>query len=176
MSTGLDDEVDVLPFERPLVRTAVPGPESRTLLERQEQRESSVRSYPRRLPVAIRRGAGSYVEDLDGNVFIDFLNGAGALPLGHSHPELIEAVQRQVELLSMALDFPTEPKDEFTSTQLRLLPEPMRARTKVQFCGPTGANAVDAALKLCKTATGRADVITFHGAFHGSSHSALTLT
>src|SRR5438094_1194136 len=119
------DQAAVTLREWPSVRTSVPGPLSARLLERQARHESSVRSYPRNLPIAIRRGAGSYVEDLDGNVFIDFLAGAGALPLGHSHPEVVEAVQRQVELLSMALDFPTEPKDEFTSTQLRLLPEPM---------------------------------------------------
>lgn len=166
----------MLPFERPLVRTAVPGPESRALLERQEQRESSVRTYPRRLPVAIRRGAGSYVEDLDGNVFVDFLTGAGALPLGHSHPELIEAVQRQLPLLTHALDFPTLVRDEFITEQLSMLPETMRSSMRIEFCGPSGADAVDAALKLCKTATGRSDIISFHGAFHGSSHAAMTVS
>lgn len=164
------------PFDVPLVRTELPGPRSAKLLANQERHESNARSYPRNLPIAIKRGAGSYVEDMDGNVFIDFLAGAGSLPLGHSHPEVVEAVQRQVALLAMALDFPTEPKDEFTATQLALLPEAMRGRMKIQFCGPTGANAVDAALKLCKTATGRTDIITFHGAFHGSSHSAMALT
>ncbi len=98
------------------------------------------------------------------------------LALGHSHPEVVEVVQRQVPLLITALDFPTEPKDEFTTTQLSLLPESMRERTKIQFCGPAGENAVDAALKLCKTATGRADVVTFHGGFHGSTHTAMALT
>ncbi len=164
------------PLDAPLVQTPIPGPRSAEYLARQAAHESNARSYPRNLPIAIKRGAGSYVEDMDGNVFIDFLAGAGALPLGHSHPEVVEAVQRQVGLLAMALDFPTEPKDEFTSTQLSVLPEAMRGRTKIQFCGPTGANAVDAALKLCKTATGRTDIVAFHGAFHGSSHSAMALT
>jgi diaminobutyrate-2-oxoglutarate transaminase len=163
-------------LDAPLVLTDVPGPRSAELLANQERRESNARSYPRNLPIAIKRGEGSYVEDLDGNVFIDFLAGAGALPLGHSHPEVVEAVRRQVGQLAMALDLPTEPKDAFTELQLSLLPPSMRSRSKIQFCGPTGANAVDAALKLCKTATGRSDVIAFHGAFHGSSHSALTLT
>ncbi len=163
-------------FDAPLVRTELPGPLSAKLLANQERLESNARSYPRNLPIAIKRGAGSYVEDVDGNVFIDFLAGAGALPLGHSHAEVVEAVQRQVALLAMALDFPTVPKDEFTATQFELLPEAMRGKTKIQFCGPAGANAVDAALKLCKTATGRSDVISFHGAFHGSTHSAMALT
>src|SRR5581483_6007965 len=146
------------------------------MLARQEARESNARSYPRNLPIALARGLGSYVEDVDGNVFIDFLMSAGVLALGHSHPEVVQAVQRQVELLVTGLDFPTEPKDDFTSLQLSLLPDGMRDRMKIQFCGPAGENAVDAALKLCKTATGRADVVTFHGGFHGSTHSALALT
>lgn len=168
-------ETDV-PFAAPSVRTPVPGPRSASLLERQEQWESNVRTYPRRLPVALSRGLGSYVEDVDGNVFVDFLTGAGALPLGHSHPEVVEAVQRQLSLLTHALDFPTPVKEEFISTQLSTLPEGMRSSMRIQFCGPSGADAVDAALKLCKTATGRSSIIAFQGAFHGSSHAAMTVS
>ena len=163
-------------LDAPSVTGELPGPASARALARQDARESNARSYPRNLPIAIARGSGSYIEDLDGNVFIDFLMSAGTLSLGHSHPEVVEAVQRQVPLLITGLDFPTEPKEEFTSTLLSLLPEGMRDRTKIQFCGPAGANAVDAALKLCKTATGRADIVSFHGGFHGSTHSALALT
>jgi diaminobutyrate-2-oxoglutarate transaminase len=146
------------------------------LLERQEQRESNARTYPRRLPIAIKRASGSYVEDLDGNVYIDFLTGAGVLALGHNHPEVVEAVHKQLDVFCHGLDFPTEVRDEFVSTQLSLLPEAMRDRMKIQFCGPTGANAVDAALKLCKTATGRAEIVAFQGAFHGSTHAAMAVT
>ena len=85
-------------------------------------------------------------------------------------------MHRQLDVFCHGLDFPTEVKDEFVSTQLSLLPEAMRDRMKIQFCGPAGANAVDAALKLCKTATGRGDVVAFQGAFHGSSHSAMAVT
>ncbi len=161
---------------QPSVRTPLPGPASKPLLDRQEQRESNARTYPRRLPIAIKRASGSYIEDLDGNIFIDFLTGAGVLALGHNHPEVVAAVHRQLDVFCHGLDFPTEVKDEFVSTQLSLLPESMRDRMKIQFCGPAGANAVDAALKLCKTATGRGDVISFQGAFHGSSHSAMAVT
>src|SRR3954467_12976344 len=103
---------------RPSVRTEIPGPRSAALLERQGRRESRARTYPRRLPIALARGEGAYVEDVDGNVFIDFLNGAGALPLGHSHPALLEVVHRQLETLVHGLDFPTEAKDAFVSAQL----------------------------------------------------------
>lgn len=162
--------------QRPSVLSSIPGPLSSQLLERQGLYESSVRTYPRGLPIAIGRGLGSYVEDLDGNVFIDFLTGAGAVPLGHSHPEIIEAISRQLPLLTHGLDFPTEIRDEFMSTQLSMLPQEMRSRMRIEFCGPGGADAVDAALKLCKTATGRSDIIAFQGAFHGCSHLAMTVT
>jgi diaminobutyrate-2-oxoglutarate transaminase len=171
------DELDNEPLlDEPSVSTALPGPMSAALLERQGERESSARTYPRRLPIAIHRGQGSYVEDLDGNVFIDFLNGAGALPLGHSHPELLEAIARQLPALTHGLDFPTEAKDEFAALQLAMLPDEMQGRTRIAFCGPTGANAVEAALKLCKTATGRGEIISFHGSYHGGSHGAMAVS
>jgi diaminobutyrate-2-oxoglutarate transaminase len=146
------------------------------LLARQERRESNARTYPRHFPFAIAEGAGSFVRDLDGNVFIDFLAGAGVLSLGHNHPELVAAATEQMGVFTHGLDMPTPVKDAFTDAQLAMLPASMRDRMKIQFCGPTGANAVEAALKLCKTATGRSDVVSFQGGFHGSSHAAMALT
>jgi diaminobutyrate-2-oxoglutarate transaminase len=113
---------------------------------------------------------------VDGNVFIDFLTGAGVLSLGHNHPELVDVVSKQLSSFTHGLDFPTPAKDAFIEAQLSMLPEPMQSRTKIHFCGPTGANAVDAAIKLCKTATGRGDIIAFQGGFHGSSHVAMAVT
>lgn len=156
--------------------TEVPGPRSRTLLDRQAARESNARSYPGRLPIAIRRAQGSFIEDMDGNVFIDFLSGAGVLPLGHSHPELADIASAQLAEFVHGLDFPTPAKDSFTERQLGRLPEAMRRRMKIHFCGPTGANAVEAAIKLCKTATGRSEIITFRGGFHGCTTGAMSVT
>ncbi|MFJ6750704.1 MULTISPECIES: diaminobutyrate--2-oxoglutarate transaminase family protein [unclassified Streptomyces] len=163
-------------YRAPSVSGELPGPRSRELLDRQSRRESNARTYPRRLPLAIRRAAGSFVEDLDGNVFLDFLSGAGVLSLGHSPPEPLAAAHRQLDELVHGLDFPTPVKDEFTELTLGMLPEPMRERTKIHFCGPTGANAVEAALKLCKTATGREEVVSFQGGFHGSTLATLSVT
>ncbi|MCW8377159.1 diaminobutyrate--2-oxoglutarate transaminase family protein [Streptomyces justiciae] len=163
-------------YPGPYVRGTLPGPRSAELLDRQAARESNSRSYPRKLPIAIRRGKGSYVEDLDGNVFLDFLSGAGVLSLGHNHPEPLAAAHRQLDEFVHGLDFPTPIKDEFTELTIGMLPAPMRERTRIHFCGPTGANAVDAALKLCKTATGREEVITFQGGFHGATMAAMSVT
>jgi diaminobutyrate-2-oxoglutarate transaminase len=158
------------------VATPLPGPRSAELLDRQQRRESNARSYPRHLPIAIADAWGPFVRDVDGNVFIDFLTGAGVLSLGHNHPELVCAAVEQMSWHTHGLDFPTPAKDRFVEAQLSMLPEAMRDRMRIHFCGPTGANAVDAAIKLCKTATGRGDIVSFQGGFHGSSHAAMAVT
>jgi len=160
----------------PRVRGDLPGPRSAELLARQGRRESNARVYGRHLPIAVEAAAGSFVRDVDGNVFIDFLTGAGVLSLGHNHPELVAAAAEQLGRFCHGLDLPTPAKDAFTEAQLSMLPVGMRDRTRVHFCGPTGANAVDAAIKLCKTATGRGDVIAFQGGFHGTTHLGMALT
>ncbi|MBP2477302.1 diaminobutyrate-2-oxoglutarate transaminase [Crossiella equi] len=171
-----DTDTDLTELGGPVVRGALPGPRSAELLARQEQRESNARTYPRRLPIAPVEGRGCYLRDADGNTFLDFLAGAGVLSLGHNHPELVQAMTEQLSMLTHGLDFPTPAKDEFLTAQLSMLPEGMRDRMKAHFCGPTGANAVEAALKLCKTATGRAEVVSFQGGYHGCSHAAMALT
>jgi diaminobutyrate-2-oxoglutarate transaminase len=160
----------------PHVMSDLPGRRSAELLARQGWQESSARTYPRYLPIAIAEASGSYVRDVDGNVFIDFLTGAGVLSLGHNHPELVQAVNEQLRLLAHGLDFPTLAKDRFVRAQLSMLPDDLQGRMKIHFCGPAGADAVDAAIKLCKTATGRGDIVSFQGGFHGSSHAAMAVT
>lgn len=160
----------------PLLRTAVPGPLSQQYLARQAQHESNARTYPRRLPIAVRRGYGSFIEDVDGNVFLDFLAGAGVLSLGHSHPEVADAVRAQLGEYVHGLDFPTPAKDSFTQALLHMLPGPWQDTMKMHFCGPTGANAVEAAIKLCKTVTGRGSIVSFQGGFHGSTAAAMAVT
>ncbi|MCH6171110.1 aspartate aminotransferase family protein [Pseudonocardia alaniniphila] len=161
---------------QPQVTTSLPGPRSAELLARQERYESAARVYPRHFPFAVAEAQGSYIRDLDGNVFIDFLAGAGVLSFGHNHPELVEAATRQMSVFTHGLDMPSPAKDAFTEAQLSMLPEPMRDHMKIHFCGPTGANAVDAAIKLAKTATGRGDIIAFRGGFHGTTHAGMAVT
>ncbi len=163
-------------LHRPMVHGDLPGPGSAALLARQESRESNARVYGRHFPIAVEEASGSFVRDVDGNVFIDFLTGAGVLSLGHSHPELVEVATEQLGRFCHGLDLPSPAKDAFTTAQLSMLPDGMRDRMRVHFCGPTGANAVDAALKLCKTATGRGDVVAFSGGFHGTTHATMAVT
>ena len=147
------------------------------LLERQRRLESNARSYPRRLPIALARAKGVYVEDVAGRVFIDCLAAAGTLVLGHNHAVPREAIERALrdDLPMQTLDLATPMKDRFIQELFALLPPELAARAKIQFCGPTGTDAVEAALKLVKTATDRSTILSFHGAYHGMSYGSLSL-
>lgn len=150
---------------------------SNALLERQSARESNARSYPRRFPLALRRAEGIYVEDTEGRVFIDCLAGAGTLALGHNHPVIVQAIEQILKdgTPLHTLDLTTPVKDRFVQDLFDLLPADLARDSKIQFCGPSGADAIEAALKLVKTATGRATMLTFQGAYHGMTQGALSL-
>lgn len=157
---------------------SLPGPYSRPYLERQAQRESNARTYPRRIPIAIREAKGIYVKDADGNCYLDCLSGAGTLALGHNHPVVIDALQEMLKSNHPlhTLDLTTPTKDRFVDELFASLPPSFANHARIQFCGPTGADAVEAAVKLVKTATGRRSMLSFQGGYHGMSHGALSLT
>lgn len=146
-------------------------------LGRQEEFESNARTYPRRIPLAIDRAEGLYVTDVDGRRYVDCLGGAGTLVLGHNHPEVLAAIRRHLDEGSplLTLDLTTPTKDRFVEDLFASLPPAFGSRAKVQFCGPSGADAVEAALKLVKTATGRRSILAFRGGYHGQTHGALAL-
>lgn len=146
-------------------------------LDRQARTESNARTYPRRLPLAIRRAQGLYVTDMDGKVYMDCLCGAGTLALGHNHPVVIEAIREHLDqgYPLHTLDLTTPVKDAFVEALFATLPPEFAANARIQFCSPSGADAVEAALKLVKTATERQGIVAFTGAFHGQTHGALAL-
>lgn len=143
-------------------------------INRQNAMESNVRSYPRKLPLAIAKAQGCRVIDVEGAEYLDCLAGAGTLALGHNHPAVIESIQDVFAsgLPLHTLDLTTPLKDAFTEALLSHFPE----NYVLQFCGPSGADAAEAAIKLAKTYTGRANVISFSGGYHGMTHGALALT
>ena len=145
---------------------------------RQNDFESSARSYPRKFPFALKSAKGSWIEDVEGNRYLDFLCGAGTLALGHNDDEVNKAM---IDLLTSGaplhtLDLTTPVKDKYVETIFSILPKEMQGNVKIQFCSPSGTDAVDAAIKLCKTATGRGTVIAFSGGYHGMGHGAMALT
>jgi diaminobutyrate-2-oxoglutarate transaminase len=122
-------------------------------------------------------GRGVEVRDSRGDHYIDCLAGAGALALGHSHPVVVAAIERALrdEVPLMALDLATPVKDAFVEQLFATLPDHL-ADGRIQFCSPSGADAVEAALKLAKTATGRTGVVAFGGGYHGMTQGALAVS
>ncbi|MFE1578718.1 diaminobutyrate--2-oxoglutarate transaminase family protein [Streptomyces fradiae] len=144
------------------------------LLARQERRESSARTYASTLPVAPVHAAGAVVTGADGRTYLDCLSGAGTLALGHNHPATVAAL---TSLLASGaplhtLDMITPQKDAFSGELLRRLPGGLRDRARLHFCSPAGTDAVEAALKLARHATGRRGVVAFTGAYHGMTLGA----
>jgi len=150
---------------------------NREYLDRQAQTESNARSYPRKLPVAIRRAEGLYVSDVDGRVFMDCLCGAGTLALGHNHPATVAAIRKHLDegYPLHSLDLTTPVKHRFVEELSSTLPAQFASKARIQFCSPSGADAVEAAIKLVKTATGRSGMVAFQGGYHGQTHGALAL-
>ncbi|MDF2974188.1 MAG: rhbA, partial [Microvirga sp.] len=148
---------------------------SNPYLEHQAARESNARSYPRRIPIALRKASGIYVQDTDGRTYIDCLAGAGALALGHNHPVVVDAIQRALAegLPMQTLDLTTPVKHQFMEALLASLPAEFSTHARIQFCGPSGADAVEAAVKLVKTYRRRRTMLSFHGGYHGMTHGAL---
>ncbi|WP_165087558.1 diaminobutyrate--2-oxoglutarate transaminase [Neisseria yangbaofengii] len=146
-------------------------------LTRQNEMESNVRSYPRKLPLAIAKAQGCWVTDVEGNDYLDCLAGAGTLALGHNHPAVIQSIQDTLAsgLPLHTLDITTPLKDAFSEALLAHFPGG-KENYRLQFCGPTGADAAEAAVKLAKTFTGRGNVISFSGGYHGMTQGSLALT
>ena len=143
-----------------------------------ENYESAVRSYCRHFPKVFTNAKGAVITDENGAEYIDFFCGAGAVNYGHNN-EYIK--QKMVDYLSTdgiihALDMYTVPKREFIETLEKKIIEPRGLNYKIQFCGPTGTNAVEAALKLARKNKGRRNVFAFMGCFHGMTLGALSLT
>jgi diaminobutyrate-2-oxoglutarate transaminase len=140
--------------------------------------ESDVRSYIRSFPTTFDTARGSLLIDEDGGEYIDFFAGAGTLNYGHNNPLLKQALLDYIERdgIIHALDLATRAKREFIETFRDLILSPRGLRYKLQFTGPTGANAVEAAVKVARLATGRRNVIAFTRGYHGLSLGALATT
>ncbi|MBT2383911.1 diaminobutyrate--2-oxoglutarate transaminase family protein, partial [Streptomyces sp. ISL-11] len=145
------------------------------ILRRQSARESAARTYARSLPIVPVRARGLTIEGADGRRYLDCLSGAGSLALGHNHPVVLEAIRAVLDSGAPlhVLDLATPVKDAFTSELFGTLPPGLADSARIQFCGPAGTDAVEAAFKLVRTATGRDGLLAFTGAYHGMTEGAL---
>jgi diaminobutyrate-2-oxoglutarate transaminase len=141
-------------------------------------RESKVQSYARSFPALLSRASGTELWDAEGRRFLDFLAGAGSLNYGHNNPVLKKALIEyiQSDAITLSLDLHTEAKERFLTAMQDIVLAPRGLDHVIQFTGPTGANAVEAALKLARKVTGRTNVIFFTNGFHGVSLGALAVT
>ena len=143
-----------------------------------ERRESVARSYSRSFPVTFTGGRGSLLRDESGRDYIDFLAGCSSLNYGHNDPDMKAALIAHLEGDGIAhgLDLQTTAKGAFLDVFERLILEPRGLDYRVQFTGPTGTNAVEAAMKLARKVTGRTNIVAFTNGFHGVTMGALTAT
>ncbi|MEV8535326.1 diaminobutyrate--2-oxoglutarate transaminase family protein [Streptomyces sp. NPDC051211] len=154
---------------------ATPAAAPEGILRRQSLRESAARTYARSLPIVPVRARGLTIEGADGRRYLDCLSGAGTLALGHNHPVVLEAIRTVLDSGAplQVLDLATPVKDAFTTELFASLPPGLAADARIQFCGPAGTDAVEAALKLVHTATGRTGLLAFTGGYHGMTAGAL---
>jgi diaminobutyrate-2-oxoglutarate transaminase len=143
-----------------------------------DRRESEVRGYIRAFPTVFDRATGSTLVDADGREYLDFFAGAGVLNYGHNNPVFTRALIKYLERdgIIHGLDMATTAKRAFIEAFERLVLAPRGLDHKLQFTGPTGSNAVEAALKVARQATGRSTVVAFTNAFHGLSLGSLAAT
>ncbi len=140
--------------------------------------ESEVRGYIRSFPTVFTKAQNAVLTDEGGNRYIDFLAGAGSLNYGHNNPMLKQAIidYLNVDGVIHGLDMATSAKETFLRTFEERILKPRKLQYKMQFTGPTGTNAVEAAIKLARNITGRQNVISFTNGFHGVTLGALSLT
>jgi diaminobutyrate-2-oxoglutarate transaminase len=143
-----------------------------------EKNESSVRGYSRAFPAIFNSASGSIIHDNAGREYIDFFSGAGGLNYGHNHPVFKQAMIDYLERdgIIHGLDMATVAKIDFIDTFQKYILQPRKLHYRMQFTGPTGANAVEAALKLARLVTKKTQIIAFTHAFHGVSLGALAAT
>ncbi|MFW6125037.1 MAG: aminotransferase class III-fold pyridoxal phosphate-dependent enzyme, partial [Pirellulales bacterium] len=157
----------------PRLQTELPGPKAREAIARDARVVSP--SYTRCYPLVAHRGEGAVVEDVDGNLFLDFTAGIAVAATGHCHPHVVEAIRRQAgRLIHMSgTDFYYEPQIALAERLAAIAPG--TGPKKVYF-GNSGAEAIEAALKLARHHTGRWRVLSFYGAFHGRTYGAMSLS
>jgi diaminobutyrate-2-oxoglutarate transaminase len=142
------------------------------------RRESEVRSYCRAFPALFKTARGAFLYDEGGREYLDFFAGAGTLNYGHNHPAIKQAVldYLQQDGVVHGLDMMTVAKREFLEAFESIILQPRQLDYKVQFTGPTGTNAVEAAMKLARKVKQRSNIIAFTNGYHGLSAGALAAT
>jgi 4-aminobutyrate aminotransferase-like enzyme len=161
--------------DAPRIVAPPPGPKSRALLADQARWETDAVSYPHAFPMAPRVAQGSTIEDADGNRFIDWVAGISVLNLGHRHPRVVAAVERQSERIWHALELPTEARIAFLKELQDCLPGKLRNHARIFFT-VTGGDSIETAVNLADFSQGKHGTVAFSGAYHGVHGGVVALT
>ena len=141
-------------------------------------RESSIRYYCRKYPISFSRAKGCFLYDTEGREYLDFVSGVGVANLGHNHPRIQQRIREFVDADTpwSMLDLLTPVKHELMEKLIAVLPPTLAKKGKLLFTAPTGADCVEAALKIAKVSTGNKSIIAFHNSYHGVTMGTLSLT
>lgn len=169
----MSDGIALSRSEPKIISDRLPGPNASAWIQRDERVTSP--SYTRMYPLVVKRARGVMMEDLDGNRFLDFTAGIAVTNAGHCHPRVVKAIKNQAgRLVHMSgTDFYYRPQIKLAEMLARLAPGPGPKRV---FFSNSGAEAIEAALKLSRYHSGRPRIIAFRGAFHGRTYGAMSLT
>jgi 4-aminobutyrate aminotransferase-like enzyme len=158
--------------QQAVIKTAIPGPGSRALRAREDAHMApGLQGYAVQAGIVVEEGKGSAVTDVDGNTYLDFIGGINVGALGHSHPTYVDAVKKQVEKISVG-SFTSEARVELAERLAAKPPAPGVHRLQL-YSG--GAEAVESALRLAKCHTGKYELVSYWGGFHGKTQGALSL-
>src|SRR5215467_11834174 len=160
-------------MKAPYIKIKPPGPKAKAIIDK--DLHFTAPAYGRVYPLVVKEGRGMVVEDVDGNLFLDFMAGIAVASTGHSHPRVVKAIEAQARkfLHICGSDFYYEPMVDLCEKLAQLAPG--RGPKKV-FLTNSGTESIEAAFKLARYATKRSHVIAFYGAFHGRTMGSLSLT
>lgn len=151
------------------IKTELPGPKTRKVLKDSRMYEPG--SMSEHVPIVWEKASGVSIEDIDGNSFLDFTSGVLVTNIGHSHPRYVEEVKKQAGQLIHCYDFVTSARVELAKKLVEITPDNLDKA----FMLSTGSETIEAAIRLAKRYTGKYEIISFHGAFHGRTYGAASL-
>ena len=171
----MEGSYDLSNISAPLIKTKLPGPKSLEYLNIQQELETKAITYPKQFHIAIRKAKGSTIEDMDGNIFIDWFGGICVLNLGHANPIVLNAIKKQIEDVIHINEVPTEARINFLKSMNHSSPGKLKDHSKI-LTTTTGADACEAAIKIARAVTKRRTIVAFGGAYHGISGGVVEAT
>ena len=182
VNNSIEEEIMKMDFadlsfkEAPKIVTEIPGPKSKSLIEKDMVYDSNCVTYPRTFPIGLDEGKGATVKDVDGNVYIDLFCGIGVLNFGHGNPYIMKYVKEQQEKIIHCLDFTTPRRLELLQKLNDVAPAGLKDNCKILLTSPSGSDAVTSAIRLAKIITQRDTVISFWGSYHGATGESFAVT